>query len=86
MCPRNEAYRVPNYQVRIFQKEAKKMANGPYYCPKCGKDQLKIVIDKKKKEASAVCVCGIDQKLTYAPVFQGVDYYNKFTDLCKKKQ
>lgn len=86
MCPRNEAYRIPHNQIRTFQKEARKMANGPYFCPKCGKNQLQIVIDSKKKEVCVICVCGIEQKLNYAPVFQGVDYYSKFKDQYKKQR
>jgi transcription elongation factor Elf1 len=86
MSPRNEAYRIPHSHIRMFQKEAKKMVNGPYYCPKCGKTQLQIMIASKNKEVHAICVCGIDEQLTYAPVFQGVDYYSKFLENYKKKQ
>jgi hypothetical protein len=43
--PRNEAYRIPSNQVRIFQKQAKELVNGPYDCPNCGKRQLQIIIN-----------------------------------------
>ncbi len=86
MCPRNEAYRIPNYHIRIFQKNAKKMVNGPYFCPNCGKDQLQILVDAKNKEAGAYCPnCKLERQLQYAPVFQGVDYYSKFMDQYKKQ-
>lgn len=85
MSPRNEAYNIPNNQVRIFQRNAKKLTNGPYYCPSCGKDQLQILVDSKKKEAYAFCPnCKLEKQLTYAPVFQGVDYHSKFIDQYKK--
>lgn len=62
------------------------MVNGPYYCPKCGKDKLQIIIDSKKKEVLAVCMgCEVEQNMVFAPVFQPVDYYNKFIDLLKKQ-
>jgi transcription elongation factor Elf1 len=41
-------------------------------------------IDKKNKEAIAVCNCGLEQRLNYVPAFETVDYYNKFRDQCKK--
>jgi len=84
--PRNEAYNIPHNQVRMFQKAAKQLANGPYDCPNCGKKQLLILIDKKNKVASVSCPsCGLQQPLKYAPVFQGVDYYNKFIDNYKRQ-
>ena len=83
--PRKDAYVIPNNQIRMFQRDAKKIANGPYDCPKCGKKQLLILIDNKNKETSAKCPsCGLEKALRYAPVFQGVDYYNKFIDEYKK--
>ena len=87
MSPKKEAFRVlPSSQkIKIFQREAKQLINGPYDCPKCGKTLLQIVISTKKDEVHAVCVCGIDEHLTYAPVFQGVDYYSKFLDKWKRE-
>ena len=37
--------------------------------------------DARKKEVCAICTCGLEEQLTYAPVFQAVDYYSKFMDL-----
>lgn len=63
------------------------MVNGPYLCPLCGKTKVDVVIDSKKKDAIAICRgCRVEQSLTYAPVFQPVDYYNKFIDNLKKKE
>ena len=87
MSPRKERYAVPRDAVRTFRREAKKMVNGPYYCPKCGKDKLQITVDTKKKEVTAVCLeCKLDESLSFAPVFEPVDYYNKFVDKLKKQQ
>jgi transcription elongation factor Elf1 len=47
---------------------------------------LQILADAKKKEVFAICTCGLEQQLTFAPVFQPVDYYSKFMDLYKKKK
>jgi transcription elongation factor Elf1 len=83
--PRKDAYTIPNNQVRIFQREAKKLANGPYDCPRCGKKQLLVLIDNKNKQAALHCPsCTLEQILKYAPVFQGIDYYSKFIDEYKK--
>jgi len=72
-------------KMRILTKDAKQMVNGPYYCPKCRKELLQIYADIKNKQVFAVCKCGLEWNLTYAPVFQPIDYYNKFRDLWKKQ-
>jgi transcription elongation factor Elf1 len=86
MCPRNASYKVPHNRIKILVKEAKQMVNGPYYCPVCKKELMQILADVKKKEVIAVCTCGLEQKLTYAPVFQPIDYYSKFMDMYKKNR
>jgi transcription elongation factor Elf1 len=72
-------------KMRILTKDAKQMVNGPYYCPKCRKELLQMFVDAKNKKAYAVCRCGLEWELSYAPIFQGVDYYNKFRDAWKKQ-
>ena len=63
------------------------MVNGPYVCPKCCKNKLQITIDAKSKEVKALCLeCGLTGIMSYAPVFEPVDYYNKFSDRFKKDQ
>jgi transcription elongation factor Elf1 len=84
MCPGKEMRKVPTSRIKILVKEAKQMVNGPYFCPNCRKELMQILADVKKKEAYAVCKCGLEQQLTYAPVFQPIDYYNKFRDIYKK--
>jgi transcription elongation factor Elf1 len=62
------------------------MVNGPYYCPQCKKELLQILADPHQKEVYAICKCGLEEKMTYAPVFQPIDYYSKFMDLYKKRR
>jgi transcription elongation factor Elf1 len=87
MSPGNAKFRVlpPSQKIKIFQRESKQLINGPYDCPKCGKTLLQIVISTKNNEVHAICVCGIDEQLTYAPVFQGIDYHSKFLDKWKRE-
>src|SRR4030066_2163364 len=85
MCPGKEKRKVPTNSIKILVKEAKQMVTGPYYCPNCRKELLRILADVKKKEVFAICTCGLEQQLTYAPVFQPVDYYSKFMDMYKRR-
>ena len=86
MCPRSAAFKVPHSHIKLLVKDAKQLVNGPYYCPKCRKELLQILADARKKEVYAICTCGLEEQLTYAPVFQAVDYYSRFMDLYKKKK
>ncbi|MCW4006911.1 MAG: hypothetical protein NWF04_10040 [Candidatus Bathyarchaeota archaeon] len=85
MCPAKPTRKVRNTSIKILVKEAKQMINGPYFCPECRKERLQILTDNKKQEVFVVCACGLEQQLTFAPVFQPIDYYNKFRDLRKKQ-
>ena len=85
MCPKKENLKVPSNRIKILVKEAKQMVNGPYYCPNCRKELLQILADVKKKEVYVMCKCGLEEQMTYAPVFQPIDYYNKYRDICKKR-
>ena len=85
MSSDKEMQKIPTSRIKILTKDAKQMVNGPYYCPKCRKELLQIYADVKNKQAYAICKCGLEWQLPYAPVFQPVDYYNKFRDLWKKQ-
>jgi transcription elongation factor Elf1 len=85
MCPKTSSHKVPHNRIKILVREAKQMINGPYYCPKCKKELLQILADVYKKEVLVICPCGLEEKLTYAPVFQPIDYYSKFMDIYKKR-
>jgi transcription elongation factor Elf1 len=86
MCPPNREFKTPHNYIKILQKDATQMVKGPYYCPNCRKERLQILAEVKKKEVFAICACGLEQQLSYAPVFQPVDYYSKFMDMYKKKK
>lgn len=83
--PTKSRQKIPGSRMKILTKDAKQMVNGPYYCPKCRKELLQIYASTKTKEVFAVCKCGLEWPLTYAPVFQPIDYYNKFRDAWKKQ-
>jgi transcription elongation factor Elf1 len=78
-------HKISNNKIKILTKDAKKMVTGPYYCPQCKKELLQILADNKNKIVYVVCPCGLEEELTYALVFQPIDYYNKFRDMCKKR-
>jgi transcription elongation factor Elf1 len=85
MSSGKDRHKIPGSRMKILTKDAKQMVNGPYYCPKCRKELLQIYVNLKTKEVYAVCKCELEWPLTYAPVFQPVDYYNKFRDAWKKQ-
>jgi transcription elongation factor Elf1 len=79
--PQKALQKVAASRMKILTRDAKQMVNGPYY----RKELLQIYADTKNKKAYAVCKCGLEWELTYAPVFQPIDYYNKFRDAWKKQ-
>ena len=80
MSPRKASYRVPEWKVQLFKDQRKKVLFGPYVCPKCKLNTLKINVNHKKKEVTATCNCGINHSLNYVPIYDPVDYYNKLVD------
>jgi transcription elongation factor Elf1 len=86
MSPRNTRYQTPGYIAQAIRDKRKKLLQGSYSCPKCGTEKLRIGIDKKNKEAIAVCICGLEQRLSFVPAFETIDYYNKFRDQYKKQE
>ncbi len=85
MSPRNARYQTPEYIAQGIRDKRKKLLQGSYSCPQCGKEQLRIGVDKKNKEAIAVCSCGLEKTLKFVPAFETVDYYNRFLDDCLRK-
>lgn len=86
MSPRKERYNVPEYIAQAIRNKRRKLLCGIYYCPKCGKDKLRIEVDRERKEVVAICSCGVEHQLNYVPAFESVDYYNRFIDQFKKEQ
>ena len=86
MSPRKSRDGVPQWVVDIkFKMKRKKLALGPYDCPKCGRDKLRIRVDRQKKEVMAICECGT-YPLEYATSYEPIDYYNKLVDKFHKKK
>jgi|WetSurMetagenome_2_1015567.scaffolds.fasta_scaffold16293_3 transcription elongation factor Elf1 len=84
MCPVKKSFRTPHNRIKILTKDAKQMVNGPYFCPQCKKELMQILADPAKKQVFCICKCGLEHQLTYAPVFQPIDYYSKFMDYWKR--
>ena len=80
MSPRKSHFRIPEWQVKLYRAEGKKMLFGPYICPKCKLEKLKININKQKKEVIATCDCGLECSLKYVVLFDPVDYYSVLID------
>ena len=78
--PRKSRYRVPEWKVQVYRDEGKKVLFGPYACPECQEDRLKIRIDAKTEEAYAICDCGLKHVFKYVRSHQPVDYYNELLD------
>jgi transcription elongation factor Elf1 len=86
LSPRNARYQTPTYIADAIKSKRKKLLYGPHFCPKCGLEKLRIEVDKKNKQVTAACSCGLECQMNYVPAFEGVDYYNKFADEFKKKK
>ncbi|NVM55743.1 MAG: hypothetical protein HWN66_18735 [Candidatus Helarchaeota archaeon] len=80
MSPRKSRYKVPEWRAQMYRDEGQKMLLGPYVCPKCHRDNLRIKIDQQKKEVTAACNCGFEHSLDYVSCYDPVDYYNKLID------
>ena len=85
MSPRKSRHKVPEYVAQSFRSKRKKLLYGPYACPKCGTNKLRIQVSKESKEVTAICSCGLKCPLNYVPSFESVDYYSKLIDQFYKK-
>ena len=80
MSPRKSRHAVPEHIANSIRKKRKKILYGPYYCPKCRKNEFRVTIDKDNREVIALCNCGFLEKLDYKEIYDPVDYYNKIFD------
>ena len=80
MSPRKSRYRIPEWEVQSLRAKRKKILFGPYTCPKCKQDRLRIKVDKQTKEVIAICDCDLEHLFKYVPSYDPVDYYNKLID------
>ena len=85
MAPRKERYEVPAWRVKSIRDRKKEILFGPYTCPVCQEDKLRIGIDAKT-EASATCDCGFKYMLKYVRSYDPVDYYNYLLDRLRQSQ
>lgn len=85
MSPRKSRYRIPKYVAQSIRDRRKVLLHGPYDCPKCKMDKLRIQIHKERKEVLGICSCGLEYPLKYIPAFEAIDYYNKLIDQFNKK-
>lgn len=86
MAPRNERYAVPAWRVKSIRNRKEKILFGPYSCPICHEDKLRIRIDAKTEETFATCDCGFKYMLKYIRSYEPVDYYNFLLDGLNKSQ
>jgi len=80
MSPRKTRYRIPEWQVKQLRDRRKKILYGPYTCPKCNQDKLRIRVNKQNKKVTAICDCGLEYSFKYVSSYEPVDYYNKLID------
>ena len=81
MSPRRAHTRTPEWIVKSYKNKGKQILHGPYVCPKCGINKIRIQVNKEKNETVVVCDnCNLECPLSYAPHLESVDYYNKFMD------
>ncbi len=80
MSPRKSRQKVSEWAVQSIRKKRKRLLHGPYDCPKCWVNNLRIQVDKEEKEVLAVCSCGLEHRLNYVQSFEPVDYFNKLID------
>jgi len=85
MSPRKSRYRIPKYVAQSIRNKRKKLLYGPYDCPKCRMNKMRIQVNREQKKVIASCSCGLEYPLKYVSAFESIDYYNKFIDHFNKK-
>ncbi|MHA1409500.1 MAG: hypothetical protein ACTSQY_04140 [Candidatus Odinarchaeia archaeon] len=80
MSPRKARYRVDEYIVAEHRQKGQKLLSGPYLCPICGKESLRILIKQDSKEVRARCKCGFNKNVIFIPKHKAIDYYNDIID------
>jgi len=80
MCPRKARYNVPKHIVDSIRSKTKSVSFGPYVCPECGTEKLRIIIRESSQKCYVRCTCGLMKELTFNPNNEAIDYYNDFMD------
>lgn len=84
MSPRKERYRTPEWQVHQIRQKRKQMLYGPYNCPKCNSEKLKIQIVRDKGKVVAQCECGLTRSFKYSSAYEPIDYFSRLADEYKE--
>jgi transcription elongation factor Elf1 len=66
--------------VQSIRKRREKILFGPYVCPYCNQEKLRIIINEDTQKVLAVCNCGLKKNLEYKLQYSSIDYYNELID------
>lgn len=80
MSPRKARYEVEKHVVKGIRDRCRKILMGPYLCPSCNKENLRILITHESEKVYAKCICGFKRNLEYSSGREGIDYYNDLFD------
>lgn len=80
LSPRKTRYETPKHIVDAIRSRKAKLLAGPYICPMCGQERLRIRINEEDHTVWALCKCGVKENLEYKKGCQGIDYYNDYLD------
>ena len=80
MTPRKARYQVEKHIVQGIRDRRAKILEGPYRCPSCGLESLRILIAHETENVYAKCRCGFQRDLEYNSGREGIDYYNDLFD------
>lgn len=80
MSPRKARYEVEKHIVQGIRDRRRKILMGPYPCPACYKEDLRILIAHESAKVYANCRCGFQRSLEYSSGREGIDYYNDLFD------
>ena len=80
MSPRKARYRVDEHIVAEYRQKGQKLLWGPYLCPICGNESLRILIKQDSEEVRARCKCGFNENMVFIPNYGAIEYYNDIID------
>jgi len=80
MSPRKARYEVEKHIVKGIRDKRAKILGGPYLCPTCSQERLRVLISHEKENVFVRCKCGYSKDLHYSQSRQAIDYYNELFD------
>jgi len=81
MSPRKARDKIEKHFVQAYRDRRRKILMGPYPCPACAKENLRILIAHEGEKVYAKCRCGFQRNLEYRSGRDGIDYYNDLFDV-----